>query len=93
MFFLPSTNKSLNLSDADAFLDSQGGSSNVLKDFLIPPLNMPSDLLAMGISLLELLYLNFSWLFVHLIGQESTFHIPNLALYELYYFRKYVIFN
>jgi hypothetical protein len=40
MLCLPSTNKTLKLVDADTFLDSQAGGSNVLRDFLLPSANM-----------------------------------------------------
>jgi hypothetical protein len=63
MLFLPSTNKSLKLPEADAFLDSQGGGSNVLKDFMISSAKMPNNLSTIDISLLEEPYREFSWLF------------------------------
>jgi hypothetical protein len=93
MLFLPSANKSLKLSEANAFLDSQGGGSNVLKDFLILSTKMPNDLSTIDISLLEELYQDFSWLFV--IGWTRVdFPYTQVALYALYFsFHKDVIFD
>jgi hypothetical protein len=53
MVHLPSANKTLKLADVDAFLASQVGCSNVLKDFMLPYANIPTDLSTNDITLLQ----------------------------------------
>jgi hypothetical protein len=94
MLCLPSANKTLQLVDADAFLASQAGGSNVLRDFLLPSANIPTDLSTIDITLLQEPYRDFSWLFSHVVGRESTSHIPRSALYALYFsFHKDAMFD
>jgi len=50
---LPSANKPLKVSHANAFLDSQAGSSNILREFMLSSTNMPTNLSTIDITLLQ----------------------------------------
>jgi len=80
--------------EADSFLDSHGGGANLLKDFLASSSTMFTDTIHVDINLLSKPYHDFSWIFLLLIGQESTSHIPRYVLYVLYLsFENEVIFD
>jgi hypothetical protein len=67
---------------------------NLLKDFMAPSTKMLIDLSTIDISLLVEPYQYFLWLFMHLMGRDSTSHIPRSVLYVLYFsFRKEAMFD
>jgi hypothetical protein len=85
MLHLSSANKTLQLADADVFLASQEGGSNVLRDLLLSSTNMCTNLSTINITLIQEPYQDFSWLLARVIGRESTSHIPRSYLYALYF--------
>lgn len=60
MLRLPTSNKSFKLPEPDSFMDSQGGGANLLKDFIVPFVEMSSDLSSIEISLLAKPYRDFA---------------------------------
>jgi len=77
--------KIIKVSDNDSFMDSRDGGINFLKDFMIPFVEVPTDLLDINIILLMEPYWDFSCLFTWLMGQESTSHILGSVLYVLHF--------
>jgi hypothetical protein len=91
---LPSTNKTLQLSDGYSFMSSQVGGSKVFKYFFLPSENIPTNLSTIDITFLQEPYQDFSWFFACVTGHESTSHIPRSTLYALYFsFPKHSIFE
>jgi hypothetical protein len=59
---------------------------NLLKDFLEPYSIMLVDTTHIDICLLSEPYRHFSWLFLGLVGQDSTSYIMRYIIYVLHFF-------
>jgi hypothetical protein len=81
---LPSANKTLHLADVDVFMAYQKGGSNVLKGFMLPSTKISIDLSTINITLLQEPYREFPRLFAHVIGCDSTSHIPKFCKDSLF---------
>jgi hypothetical protein len=79
-------NKILHPVDANTFLSSQESDSNVLREFILPYKNSPTNLSIIDINLLQEPLWDFSWLFACVDGFMLTSHIAKSALYALHFF-------
>jgi hypothetical protein len=66
-------------------MDSHGGGINLLKDFMVPSIEVSTELLSIDITILAVLHWYFSWLFARFMGQESTSHTPRSILYVFHF--------
>jgi hypothetical protein len=78
MLRLPFANKILNIFDADTFLSSQAGSSNVLRDFFLSSAYMSSRHLTIDISFLQNLISTFHGCFRVWLSESRLHTYPGL---------------
>jgi len=83
VLWLSTPNKVLRLPREDSSLNSQGGVVNLLKDFLVQPFSMPSNLSQIDICMLVELCQGFTWIFSYLFFQDMITYIPRHVLYAL----------
>jgi hypothetical protein len=70
--------------EANEFLKQHKGGEKFLSNYVVNP-NNNSSASKIEVSLLKYPYREFSWLFAHIIGLESTTSVPRNIIYVLHF--------